>query len=628
MKAKSILALAVVFVAVIAAIYFFTNQTELVPVTQTKYAVPAPVINKFVLEDNTGCYNCHGNMRDIKGTHAQAGCIACHQGNGTAQTKEEGHKGMKSVPGNFSDMETTCGACHAESIHHIVNSMMATNSGLVNVDRYIFGERETPDGYSDIKDIGQTAADNHLRMLCGRCHLGKEKTKVGPATQLSRGGGCTACHSNYSEGALAGHANLKKGKIDSLTFHPTMDVQVGNDHCFGCHSRSGRISTNYEGWHETMFRKGDTLPENENFRLLDDGRYFTEMEKDVHHTLGLQCIDCHVYSGVMGDGIQYMHEEDAVKIACEDCHFNGASNTKAYADLSDTEKRIYEYRKYDHQQMLLVHKDSSALINSYVNNDGNAVMKSKFSDAEFLLTSPSQSCNRSNGHSDITCGACHSAWAPQCTGCHVEYDPNKRGYDLLEDKRVKGAWEESAGGFFADLPPMGVYRYPNSKSITSAVPGMIMTLDVSGYHGTSSENGDHSEFFRLFAPSKPHTTAKEGRECKSCHNDSKAIGYGRGELTFVTNTTNPHWEFESEYGNSEDGLPADAWIPFLGERTDKVSTRSNYTPFTIEEQQSILTVGACLTCHKQDSDLMLKSLTMNFDLLKQQMTKQCKEPVY
>ena len=169
---------------------------------------------------------------------------------------------------------------------------------------------------------------------------------------------------------------------------------------------------------------------------------------------------------------------------------------------------------------------------------------------------------------------------------------------------------------------MGVYRTKKSKSITSAVPGMIMTLDQSGYHGTSKND---TEFFRLFAPSKPHTTTAAGRDCKSCHNNANALGYGRGTLTFVADAKPPHWEFESEYENAEDGLPLDAWIPFLGERQGKVSTRLNFTPFTIKEQQRILTVGACLTCHKDDSEVMKKSLD-NFEEIVNKRSSKCVLP--
>jgi hypothetical protein len=344
----------------------------------------------------------------------------------------------------------------------------------------------------------------------------------------------------------------------------------------------------------------------------------------VHHEIGLQCIDCHVYTGVMGDGKQYMHEEDAVKIGCEDCHFSNGVTTKTWEQLNPREKRIYGYRGYSHSDMLMVKKDSSAILNSYLNEKQQAVLKSKFTDAEYVLSEPSEMCSRSHGHQDITCSACHSSWAPQCAGCHVEYDSQKRGFDLFENKWVTGTWVESAGGFFAGLPSLGVYRNGASKSITSAIPGMIMSLDASGFHGKQSPE----KFFRLFAPAKPHTTGKSGRSCTSCHNDPVALGYGRGELTFVTASPTPHWKFVPEYENLKDGLPSDAWIPYLGERKDMVSTRLNYSPFTIEEQQRILTVGACLTCHSSSSPLMQKSIHMNFSVLLDSMRSQCKKPSF
>lgn len=619
------LILLVFAIAVVAVVALLNQPVEIKPLPSSNQNATThkTIVNEFALAENAGCYNCHGNMQDIKGMHAQAGCTACHAGNGKAQEKEVAHEGMISVPGNFADMAQTCGTCHPQSIHHVVNSIMATNSGLVSIDRYIFGEIDSPDILTDVKDIGNTAADSHLRMLCARCHLGKEKTAVGPASELSRGGGCTACHSNYSADAIAGHENLKSGIIEANTYHPTIDTKVGNDHCFGCHSRSGRISTNYEGWHETQYRAGDTLPENETFRLLADQRYFSQQPPDVHHTLGLQCIDCHVYSGIMGDGKRYAHEEDAVKIACEDCHFSGKPTTLQYTDLTDTEKRIYGYRKYRQKEMLLVHKDSTALLNSYVNAVHKPILKSKFSTQDYYLSAPSASCTRTHGHSNISCSACHAQWMPQCTGCHVAYKPNAPGYDLLEDKKVTGTWQESAGGFFAELPPLGVYRYGDSTRITAATPGMIMTLDKSGHpsHAHSSP-----EFFRLYAPAKPHTTGAAGRDCKSCHNNPVALGYGRGTLTFVADTAWPYFVFDSEYEMAEDGLPLDAWIPFLGSRSGKVSTRLNFTPLTIAEQQKILTVGACLTCHNPNEALMQSSLNQDFGQLLKRMTPSCLKP--
>ena len=56
-------------------------------------------------------------------------------------------------------------------------------------------------------------------------------------------------------------------------------------------------------------------------------------------------------------------------------------------------------------------------------------------------------------------------------------------------------------------------------------------------------------------------------------------------------------------------MPEDAWIGFLQTRTEDMATRDNLRPFNIEEQKKTLTFGACLTCHKSDSDIIKNSLS-------------------
>ena len=63
---------------------------------------------------------------------------------------------------------------------------------------------------------------------------------------------------------------------------------------------------------------------------------------------------------------------------------------------------------------------------------------------------------KDNGVDINDCSSCHTAWAPQCIGCHNEFDRNAEGYDLLENKFVKGEWVEYVGQFMADLPTLGV----------------------------------------------------------------------------------------------------------------------------------------------------------------------------
>jgi len=84
-----------------------------------------------------------------------------------------------------------------------------------------------------------------------------------------------------------------------------------------------------------------------------------------------------------------------------------------------------------------------------------------------------------------------------------------------------------------------------------------------------------------------------------------ALGYGRGKLEFIKQGKFGKWKFTPKYQLSNyDGLPLDAWIPFLGTRKNYYATRTNVRPFTVQEQKDILTVGTCLTCHKPSSQPM------------------------
>jgi len=407
-----------------------------------------------------------------------------------------------------------------------------------------------------------------------------------------------------------------------------LDIQISNEHCFGCHSRSGRIATNYEGWHETLLDEKEVTGKKK-IRILQDKRVFEFVAADVHHTAGLECIDCHNSYELMGDGNLYHHEEQAVKTRCDDCHFTNLTNTTTYAELDSAMLKIFDLRKYDHinKKMIKGKVSEVALMNTFFEND-TAWMVGKNSGKVHPLNPPASVCTKNEAHESLTCSSCHTAWAPQCIGCHNEFDRNTEGYDLLENKFVDGSWVEYVGTFLAEPPTLGV-REGENKKIEPALPGMIMTIDKESFH---SSNDNHSSydlkssdkswtFLRLFSPAAPHTTSTKGRNCKSCHNNPLAIGYGRGELNFEILHGAGKWNFIPEYAaNKYDGLPEDAWIGFLSNSSDDLkssdentsSTRTDFRPFTIEEQKRILTVGSCLTCHEENSEVILKSLDEDF----------------
>ena len=609
---------------------FFLNRNEIfngTTTSDTEYVKIAEVSSE-------SCLQCHQNTKGYSEYHNPAliGCASCHLGNTTSTDKELSHKGMVLIPGNLNDAKETCGKCHPEELHKIKNSLMTTNSGLVAVDKFIFGEADSPDYNYHIQQIQNSPSEKHLRDLCANCHLGAEKKEFGAITQLSRGGGCNACHLNYTSEAKKDLKTYISSKKEELpTHHPSTDIFVKNEHCFGCHSRSSRISTNYEGLQETLFDESE-VANKEGFRVLEDKRVFKFIEEDVHHTKGLLCIDCHSSHEVMGDGKLYTHEEQAVKLQCSDCHFKEKPNTIPYDSLDRESLLVFLHRDYKHsdKQLIAVKKDQHPLVNTFIDSLGNAFLIGKKDGALHPINPQSEICYRDNAHKNVSCSTCHSSWTSRCIGCHNEFDGNEpRAFDLLDKKYGKGQWKEYVAEFSSSLPAMGVRENSDGKHIEPAVPGMILTIDKGSYAG--KEIGEEVSFHRLYAPNSPHTTVSKVRDCKSCHSNSASLGYGNGELVYVIENGKGTWKFTPEYAqNPNDGLPEDAWVPFLKEVDPAVvnSTRTDFRPFSVKEQKRLLLVGACLQCHNEDSKIMQNSLVNGIEPLLKKLDKNCILPTW
>ena len=592
-----------------------------------------------------GCLVCHRDVTGLGKAHSPeaVGCASCHGGDVLTLDKARAHAGMELIPGNLATAPRACGqsACHQSILPRVEKSVMTTMAGVVAVDRAVFGEPTGAEGGAvpDVRKLGHTPADTHLRQLCAWCHLGVKKTELGPNTENARGGGCVACHLSYDRETLAAlkdyEARKESGAATPPKRHPAISLDIGNSQCFGCHSRSGRISTSYEGWHEMhdppAAASDRDRPVPSRYRVLEDDRVFERVLPDIHHERGLDCIDCHTANEVMGDGKAHAHKRAQLKVGCEDCHARPGARLASVpgSKLDPESRRILALREWTGVpgEKHGVARSGEPLVNVVVDTGGRAQMIRKRSGQRLKLQPMAAVCTEGGGHERLSCGSCHSAWAPRCVTCHTSYDPKGEGFDVLADADVKGAWTEKAGPFVANAPTLGVQRggRDGKETIETFVPGMIMTVDRATKVGASPD----VLFWRLYARSEPHTTRRETRSCESCHNDPEALGYGRGNLRLEkTGPGTGRWMFApAAAAHPGDGLPADAWIPFLGTRSGKESTTEAVRPFSVEEQQRTLTVGACLTCHKADSPVMRRSVR-GFDALVAARKPVCVLPVW
>jgi len=576
-----------------------------------------------------GCVTCHKGMTGFSDAHKPEyiGCYACHGGDPLTLNKTKAHKTMLAVPGNISNAADACGksGCHPGIVNRVNTSLMTTLSGMISIDKWVFGETNDLNQTSHVHKIENTAAGTHLRNLCAGCHLGNEKTKTGPAQWLERGGGCLACHLTYDKNALATlHQIQRKQKTDTALprFHPALDLNITNDKCKSCHSRSGRISMNYEGWHETELKPADVKGK-PNYQVLPDKRVFIKMPADVHHEKGMLCIDCHGSYELMGDGNHYAHKEDAVKVQCSDCHTSKV-NKQVMITQTDQETQLISWLrklKTEGTHVIVTQKEGLPLVNTAIEEQGTRFSMIKKSGAgTAIMKPPAKACTEGKAHDRLACETCHSAWAPQCIGCHTSYEPKTMGFDMIKNKARKGTWIEYATEGHADLPVLGINASDKTKAkgvVITFTPGMIMTTDKGSF-----KKGEQTVFHRLYAPSAAHTTRREGRSCISCHNNPLALGYGRGELLL---SKTGKWMFEATYETSKyDGLPQDAWTGFLHERKDQASTRKGMRPFNVAEQKRILQAGACLTCHEGNSKVMIQCL-YDFAGMIKKMSRFCRD---
>jgi hypothetical protein len=505
------------------------------------------------------CLRCHSDaVLSTADPHRSLGlpCQSCHGGDGTRSDKDAAHVGLVTSPGTPENAEARCGICHPVEVAGMETSLMYTGRGIVNVTRYVLGEQPSPNGTAGFAELGHSPADSLLRKLCGGCHLGSDRAvRQAGAPGMERRGGCLGCH-------LTRHGNQR---------HPALSVRIGDSHCVGCHSRSARISLSYAGLAEVDPAPGDKTAAVD---YLSDGRAVVHQVDDLHHRAGMACIDCHTGVGLMsGPGRLAQHEADGVDIACADCHAN--TRPRLRLDQWPTRdaplKRHIAFAAGPGQEFLVTARHGTPLWNIEVRPEGYFLHRKITGGVIPIPQYEALSHPNRSAHVRLTCAACHAQWAPQCYGCHEQYDPTGRQWDQVAGRETPGRWDEQRWEVEAGPPPLGMTA---NNRIAPAVPGMILTLE----HPT----WDKPLFRRLFSTFDPHTTGRS-RACEDCHRSSRTLGLGEGRLV----RDGEAWIFHACRPRLADGLPADAWTSLDGSRTGG-ATRVGNRPLRSVEIHRIL----------------------------------------
>ena len=592
------------------------------------------------------CLSCHFGIEDVSVSHPNEvfGCVICHGGNGSDLSVKGAHRGLRGGrnPSQLGVAAQSCGGpkteagkCHSDREHPLLNrvdtvprSLMATNAGIIGILRFQWGLDEIGQTKYAIKTVSDgritlnevppellpdgdySLVDSHFRKFCAACHLWSPR----PEEKMGRLEGCSACHAPYSEdGRYEGcDPTIKRYEPGHARTH-SITNKIPDDRCRSCHNRSARVGLNYHGQMEseqygTPFVKGYM-----NDQTLSDERFVTKLLPDIHHEKKMACIDCHTGQDTMGDGHVHGRMKDQIEIRCEDCH---GSYEKPPSTVTFSQYHPLMASLVRNSPKLNVRDGDEILVSS----KGNPMPHLKKTGQGIILTGKltgkehkvsvitgKKNGHQIKGHERLDCDSCHSAWSPQCYGCHQLLDFSQKGVDHLTGKMTPGLWAEGRTYFRFERNILGIN---SSGRVGILVPGCQVWNSVTGPDGKVIGPYD-SAIMQLknkktsvaMGPTHPHTTRKEVPRCVDCHLDPKALGLGDGRIKY--DRANKTIEVQPIYDSAASGLGIKYSLDAVVDNEGAVLQGTSHQlsrGFNKEELQRIIAIGPCLVCHDRYDD--------------------------
>jgi cytochrome c553 len=320
----------------------------------------------------------------------------------------------------------------------------------------------------------------------------------------------------------------------------------------------------------------------------------------------------------MGDGKAYDRMEEQTDITCGACH---APRFETVTDKDQPALRLARLNRKVPDPLggrIAVSRKGTPLYNVqevgekvffFGKQDGRAI--------EMDISSPEKPHHRMKGHDRLSCQSCHSAWMPQCYGCHLTVRKGEKQRDWFTGEERPGLWRESRSYMRFSKPLLGL---ENPSSVSPFSPCQIF---VSSYDDMGRYRPDQS--FKLLTMSSfdPHTTAKGSRTCRDCHGDPKSLGLGEGRLFRDIG----EWRFRPTYDADSAGLgmssPMDAFVDLNGRPLHRTS-REGARPFDRGELEKILRVNACIGCHDRYEDPVYTDFQKSLDRFQEERDLPCR----
>lgn len=503
-------------------------------------------------------------------------------------------------------------------------------------------------GVKIFRDPSKAAFADMHRKQCARCHVwGEGRSKRGDL----RAGGCAACHVLYTnDGRYEGEdPTIPRDRgPHPLKHHITLAIPA--EQCTHCHTRGKRIGTTYVGMFEYDYvADGRAPPWREDLSGQQPlyTKEYLRVREDVHAERGMACSDCHTSIDVHGDGNIYPVTFHQVEIACADCH--GTPDRYpwelpvGYGTPVVLDAVRGTYRAADREYLITNRGNPNA---RWDRRGDSAWVTSVFGGARHPIPLLKEVASRHAWKTEqgrvamqtiprhlekLECYACHSTWAPQCYGCHVQYDMREKGTDWV----LSALQHDPATGKQREVRTPGDIKFENRSfmrwespilgvnfrgKVAPLVPGcqVVWTfIDEKGRVRQRNAINRTSDGFLAptLAPLQPHANTLVARTCEDCHATPKAIGYGTGvsRSAGLLQKDAPLFADQSagvrgDIPGAETGVEQVEKIPDFPYSWDQLVTRSGRQiqnmplpqdrPLDAAERAKVEREGVCVACHR------------------------------
>ncbi|SEA62663.1 hypothetical protein SAMN05660420_02671 [Desulfuromusa kysingii] len=564
--------------------------------------------------DGSTCAACHQGLELVSETHLE--CVSCHGGDPDEPEEKASHKDMYG-PKNPADpkyWDKTCGKCHPYQLDRVRSNLMFTATGMIKntqatwegEDGKLYASRPSKlnDAAGNSLELNDVALLDNLagevfRKGCSGCHVAFQNRWVWRGSHAS---GCAACHFPYNEnGTYQGEDQTVKGKWPHSASHK-MERLPPNQVCVRCHNRSGRIALSYEGRNDgnnslVPTRNGGPGPD-----IIGGPRNVTRIPPDIHHEMGMECIDCHTSRDLMGDGYAYENMYLQTEITCEDCHGSPAERPRVEQISRENDEVLREsahYKKQMQQGDSMVLTSKGRKYSNVFLEDEKIWVQSKrtgkLHESKVITETPEHSII---GHERMECYSCHSRTVTQCYGCHTEYDQRELAMDYIKGVKTTGKFTETEDYRMIYPFPLALNQRGKVSPVTPGCQTFVSVINPQG----EKVLDEYVTLFKgkqqlRFAPFFGHNTGAKVIGCRECHANPAFLGFGQ----HVVEGDNIEATLICEKSAEK---PLDGFITMNSGDVKGFSaiTRENSRPFETAEIKKIMAVNLCLVCHDDPKD--------------------------